>query len=101
MILITGRAGFIGGERATLMLALLSGFVAVATFPLGAGAQTACRVLDPELACPCGSELAREFDPSRAPQGDLLRGASSLPQGEVLLTNTASTPTPQTGWSCL
>ena len=50
MILITGRAGFIGGERATLMLALLAGFVAAALFPLGAGAQTACRVLDPELA---------------------------------------------------
>ncbi len=50
MIQITGRAGFIGGERSTLMLALLAGFAAAALFPLGAGAQTACRALDPELA---------------------------------------------------
>ena len=50
MIFITGRAGFIGGERATRMLALLACFAAAALFPLGAGAQTACRVLDPELA---------------------------------------------------
>jgi hypothetical protein len=50
LILVTGRAGFIGGERAALMLALLAGFVAVTLFPLGASAQTACRVLDPELA---------------------------------------------------
>ena len=50
MILITGRAGFsYGGERSTLMLALLACVTAVALFPLGAGAQTACRVLDPEL----------------------------------------------------
>jgi hypothetical protein len=32
------------------MLALLACFAAVALFPQGAGAQTACRVLDPELA---------------------------------------------------
>ena len=49
MIAITGRAGFIGGERATRMLALLACFAA-ALFPLGASAQTGCRVLDPELA---------------------------------------------------
>ncbi|MEK7438442.1 MAG: hypothetical protein AAB150_16320 [Pseudomonadota bacterium] len=50
MIPFTGRAGHVGGKRSTLMLALLSGLVAVALFPLGVGAQAACRVLDPELA---------------------------------------------------
>jgi hypothetical protein len=49
LILITSKAGFFGGKRSTLMLALLACFTAVALFPLGAGAQTACRVLDPEL----------------------------------------------------
>jgi len=49
LIPITGRAGFIGGERATPMLALLVCFAA-ALFPQGASGQTGCRVLDPELA---------------------------------------------------
>lgn len=50
MIQFTDSAGYVGGERSTLMLALLSGLVAVALFPLGASAQAACRVLDSELA---------------------------------------------------
>ena len=41
---------FTGGERSTLMLALIAGFTVAALFPLGAGAQAACRVLDRELA---------------------------------------------------
>jgi hypothetical protein len=50
LIPFTGRAGLLGSGRATLMLALLACFTAVAIFPLGASGQTACRVLDPELA---------------------------------------------------
>jgi hypothetical protein len=50
LILITGRAGvFSGGERSTRVLALLACFTAAALLPLGAAAQTECRVLDPEL----------------------------------------------------
>jgi hypothetical protein len=40
---------FTGGGRATLLFALFAGFAVAALFPLEAGAQTACRVLDPEL----------------------------------------------------
>lgn len=50
MILFAGSAGYVGGKRSTLMLALLSGLVAVALFPLGATGETLCRVLDSELA---------------------------------------------------
>ncbi len=49
MIPNTGRAGFVGGERATRIVALLGCFAA-AIFPPGAIGQTGCRVLDPELA---------------------------------------------------
>jgi len=41
---------FSGGERLTQTLALSVCFTVAALFPLGAGAQTLCRVLDPELA---------------------------------------------------
>ena len=50
MILFTGGAGFIGNERSTTIRALFACFAFAALFPLGASAQTACRVLDPELA---------------------------------------------------
>jgi hypothetical protein len=50
LILFTDSDGYVGGKRSTLMLALLSGLVAAALFPPVASAQTACRVLDPELA---------------------------------------------------
>ncbi len=41
---------FTGGGRSTLMPALLACLIAVMLFPPGACAQSACRVLDPELA---------------------------------------------------
>ena len=44
MILIAGRA------RLAPVFELIAYLAAAALFPLGAGAQTACRVLDPELA---------------------------------------------------
>jgi hypothetical protein len=49
LILFTGSAGFVGGERPALMRALSAAVAAVALFPLGASGETACRVLDPEL----------------------------------------------------
>ena len=50
LIPFAGGASFIGGKRSTPMLTLLAVFAAVVLFPLGADAQTGCRVLDPELA---------------------------------------------------
>ena len=49
MIFITGSVGFIASARAKLRLAFLVGFIAT-LFPLAVGAQTAPRVLDPEVA---------------------------------------------------
>ena len=43
-------AGFVFRAHATLILATLASFAALALFPLGAGGQVACRVLDPEIA---------------------------------------------------
>jgi hypothetical protein len=50
LILITGRTGFFGGTRFTSVFALLVGCAALAFSALGVSAQTACSVLDPELA---------------------------------------------------
>lgn len=44
------ESAFINGKRTSLMSALLACFAAATQLPLGAGAQTGCRVLDPELA---------------------------------------------------
>lgn len=88
-------AGFVGGRRATMLLALLSALVAVALFPLGAGAQPACRVLDPELAATyqggCKDGLAEGYGEARGTaeyRGDFHagrkhgKGVKAWPSGE-------------------
>jgi hypothetical protein len=50
LILISCEPGVIRDKRAGLIGALLACVAALAVFPLGASGQTACRVLDPELA---------------------------------------------------